>query len=215
MTFIERVSKKAMPIWIDCLNTDFIQKMGDGTLPVEDFRNYIIQDSIYLRNYARVLAVGIVKAQDIQQVKTFYSLLSFVNAGEGNTRIEYLKEYGLTDTQADSLPQHPANKAYTDFMMKCACEGGAAEILFSALPCMFSYYWIFTKLVQQYPQCKEGYFKPFISDYTDEIYADICKQWADYAEKLCENISDEQKEKLTEIYIESSIHELNFWNMKW
>ena len=90
----------------------------------------------------------------------------------------------------------------------------AAAILFSALPCMFSYYWIFTELVKKYPESLKGYYAPFLNDYTDEIYAQICKEWAEFAEDLCKDISEEQKEKLTDIYVQSSIYELDFWNMK-
>ncbi len=213
MTFIEQVSQKAIPVWKLCLDTDFVQNMGKGTLTKEKFAEYIVQDSIYLRRYASVLAMGIVKADNIKTVKTFYSLLAFVNAGEGNTRIKYLKDFGLTEDEADSMPEHPANKAYTDFMMECAIDGGRAEILFSALPCMFSYYWIFTELIKQYPDCLNSYFKPFLMDYTDDIYADICKNWAEYAENLCKNLSSEEKIKLEGIYIRSSQYELDFWKM--
>jgi len=214
MTFIKQLTEEILPVWQQCYETDFVQNMGKGTLSEEEFRFYMIQDSIYLRNYARVLAMGIVKADNIQQVKTFYSLLAFVNEGEGNTRIEYLKKWGLTGRQADSFAEHPSNKAYTDFMMECAVNGNAAEILFSALPCMFSYYWIFTKLVKEYPDSLNGYFAPFLNDYTDEVYLDICRNWADFAEKLCENYPQERKEKLKEIYLRSSLYELDFWNMK-
>ena len=61
-----------MPVWQQCLETDFVRGIGDGSLSMEDFMFYIVQDSIYLRNYARVLAMGIVKAPDLSQVKTFY-----------------------------------------------------------------------------------------------------------------------------------------------
>ena len=214
MGIIEYVSQKAMPVWQKCLETDFVQGIGNGTLDIDRFKYYIIQDSIYLRNFARVIAMGIVKANDISQVKAFYSLLTFVNADEGDTRLEYLKRFGISDADADKYPEHPANKAYTEFMMDCANAGDAAETLFSILPCMFSYYWIFTELVKKYPECKEGYFAPLINDYTDSIYAQVCKKWADFAEKLCNNVSVEKKNKLCEIYLKSSTYELYFWNMK-
>lgn len=214
MSFIKYVSQKAVPIWQKCIETDFVQNMGNGTLEKDWFKYYIIQDSIYLRNYARVLAMGIVNASDIQQVKIFSSLLSFVNSSEGDTRIKYLKEFGLTEEKADKYAEHPNNKAYTDFMMDCAKTSDAASILFSALPCMFSYYWIFTELVKQYPESLKGYFAPFINDYINDGYAEICREWADFADNLCKNITENQKENLCKIFIQSSIHELNFFNIK-
>ena len=214
MSFIEYVSQKAIPVWQKCLETDFVQGIGKGTLEKERFKHYIIQDSIYLRNFARVLAMGIVKSSEISKIKAFYSLLTFVNSDEGDTRLNYLKEFGITEKEADKYPEHPSNKAYTDFMMECADKGNIMEILFSALPCMFSYYWTFTELVKEYPECRKGYYAPLINDYTDISYAQICKEWSDFADKLCYNISDKQKNKLCEIYLKSSYYELDFWNME-
>ena len=54
MGIIEYVSQKAMPVWQKCLETDFVQGIGNGTLDIDRFKYYIIQDSIYLRNFARV-----------------------------------------------------------------------------------------------------------------------------------------------------------------
>ncbi len=214
MAFIEKLTQQILPVWQECYDTDFIQRMGKGTLTEDEFRYYMIQDTIYLRNYARVLAMGIVKAHDLKQVKTFHSLLAFVNEGEGNTRVNYLKKWGMTSEDADQYPEHPDNKAYTDFMMKCAVEGNAAEILYSALPCMFSYYWIFNKLIEEYPESVNGPFGPFILDYSDEVYKKICTAWGQFAEELVQDYSEEHRENLKDIYLRSSQYELAFWKMK-
>ena len=214
MSFLKRITDKAMPVWQQCLETDFVRGIGDGSLSMEDFMFYIVQDSIYLRNYARVLAMGIVKAPDLSQVKTFYSLLSFVNEGEGSTRLKYLEAAGISEKQADSSPPHRDNTAYTDFMMDCAVKGDAAEILYSALPCMFSSYWIFTQLISQYPDSMNDVYGPFLADYTDDYYLKVCHRWADYAEQLVSDYTQEKLDRLENIYIRSSEYELAFWKMK-
>lgn len=214
MGFLQKVIDENMYIWQQCLETDFVQSIGKGTLKKEDFMYYIVQDSIYLRKYAQVLAAGILKAENMADIRTLYSFLAFVNEGEGSTRLRYLADGGLTEQQADSALEHPDNKAYTDFMMRCATEGRLAEILMSALPCMLSYYWIFVKLVRQYPESMQGYYAPFLKDYTDKNYGVSCQNWTEYTENLCKDFSDERKEKLAEIFRQSCIYELNFWNMK-
>ena len=54
MTFMEKVLKKNTPIWNECAATPFVRELRAGTLPMEKFKLYIIQDSIYLKHYARV-----------------------------------------------------------------------------------------------------------------------------------------------------------------
>ena len=51
------------------------------------------------------------KAQTMAAMRNYYSLLSFVNENEDVARLQYLKRYGLTDDDIQSLPQRPANRA--------------------------------------------------------------------------------------------------------
>ena len=50
------------------------------------FKGYIVEDSLYLREYAKVFAWGMTKAKDMQTIRTYYSLLSFVNESEDAAR---------------------------------------------------------------------------------------------------------------------------------
>ena len=59
MDFVNLCIKDSMPIWQQCLETPFLRKMAGGTLDEACFRDYIVDDSLYLRQYAKVFAWGI------------------------------------------------------------------------------------------------------------------------------------------------------------
>jgi thiaminase/transcriptional activator TenA len=120
MTFYEQLLEENLPIWEECLETEFLQKLEDGTLDEEAFKGYIVDDSLYLREYAKVFAWGMTRATDWATLRLYYSLLAFVNEGEGSTRLYYLQRYGLRDEDIQHLPQRPENKAYTDTMLAAA-----------------------------------------------------------------------------------------------
>ena len=114
-----------------------------------------MEDSLYLREYAKVFAWGMTKAKDMQTIRTYYSLLSFVNESEDAARLHYLKHFGLTDEGIQSLPLRPENRAYVDSMIEAAKNGeGAAECMMACLPCMLSYGWIFQKLLKKSLPCR-------------------------------------------------------------
>ena len=89
MSFVEACIQDSLPIWEQCLNTPFLQKLQNGTLEESCFLGYIIDDSLYLREYAKVFAWGMTKAQTMEDIRICYSLLSFVNEGEGSTRLYF------------------------------------------------------------------------------------------------------------------------------
>ena len=58
MTFADNIVKRALPIRQAILAHPFITGVGDGTLDVERFKFYVMQDYAYLIDYSRVLAAA-------------------------------------------------------------------------------------------------------------------------------------------------------------
>ena len=79
--------------------------MGEGTLDRQAFLDYIVQDSLYLRDYLKAYAMALFKSQTLRQMQVFYSVLGYVNDGENATRLRYLSEAGLTDDDVDTMEQ--------------------------------------------------------------------------------------------------------------
>ena len=213
MSFVEVCIQDSLPIWEQCLNAPFLQKLENGTLDESCFLGYIIDDSLYLREYAKVFAWGMTKAQTMEDIRICYSLLSFVHEGEGSTRLYYLNRYGLKDPDIQNLPQRPENKAYTDCMLEAAKNGGMAECMMACLPCMISYHWIFQKILERTPEVKNTTYWPLVRDYASDDYLLSCQKWATYTDQLCAELSSEKKTKCMQIFRDCSHHELHFWEM--
>lgn len=214
MSFVEQCVQDSLPIWEQCLNSPFLTAMADGSLPEECFKGYIVDDSLYLREYARVFAYGILYAKDMEEIRTYYSLLSFVNESEDSTRRYYVHRYGLDDEAIQRLPLRPQNQAYVDRMLQAAKDSeGPAECMMACLPCMLSYGWIFERLLREHPQVQQTVYGRFVSDYAGDYYEKLCKEWIGFAEKACANLSEQRKETCMKIFRDCSEYELHFWEM--
>lgn len=213
MSFVTECIQSSLPIWEDCLQTPFLRQLAEGTLDERCLLGYLIEDSLYLREYAKVFAWGMTKARTMEDIRICYTLLSFVNEGEDSTRRRYLDHFGVSDYAIQSLPQRPENRAYTEYMLRAAMDGGMAECMMACLPCMVSYHWIFTKLLEQHPGVRETPFWPLVRDYVSDSYASSCERWLSYADRLCEGLSRERKDACIEIFRACSEHELRFWIM--
>ena len=214
MTFMDRAIAGSIDIWDNCLNHPFIQEMAQGTLDEELFKNYIIQDSIYLKEYARVFAMAMYKSTTLEDIRAYYSILGFVNDSESNTRIKYLHSYGLTDQDVENTVQKPQNKAYTDFMLETAQTEDTPEILMAVLPCMISYGYI-GEYMASLPNVKESKYWDMIYDYISDNYKDCCNRWTAFANNKCENLPEDRQQKLIKIFRTASEHEMHFWNMSY
>ena len=213
-SFVQQLVQESLPVWEQCLHSEFLERLADGTLDEACFKGYIVEDSLYLREYAKVFAWGMTKAADMQTIRTYYSLLSFVQENEDLTRLRYLEQYGLREADIQSLPLRPESRAYLDCMIDAARTGeGEAECLMACLPCMLSYGWIFQKLLEEKPSVQDTLYGALVVDYADKGYEAACRDWAAFAEKVCEGLSDERLARCREIFHACSVYELDFWAM--
>ena len=93
----ERLRQAAAPIWEKCLHHPFVTAIGDGTLPVEKFQYFMLQDYLYLFDYARVFALGVVKARDPKLMRTFAENVNAILGGEMNIHRAYMERLGITE----------------------------------------------------------------------------------------------------------------------
>lgn len=212
MSFMNEVLEKNIPIWDECIATPFVQEMKGGTLPFECFKEYMIQDSIYLKHYARVYGKEIYHAKTLRDIQLYYSVLSFVTDTESAVRLRYLDQFGMTDDDIESIAPLPENQRYIDFLLETAERGDEKEMLMAVLPCMMSYSYIFRRLAED-PESKESRYWDFIEDYADDCYAKSCEEWSEFTDKKCKNLSNAEKEKLSHIFKKASLLELDFWKM--
>ena len=212
MSFMEGILRQNMPVWDKCIATMFVQDMKDGTLPIEDFKEYMIQDSIYLKNYARVYGKAIYHAETLREIQLYYSILNFVTDTESVVRLNYLRQFGMKDDDIEFIDPLPENQNYIDFLFDTAERGNGCEILMAVLPCMLSYSYIFRKLADE-PESRKSKYWDFIQDYADDRYAESCKEWCDFADKKCGSLSEVDQKKLGSIFEKVGYLELEFWNM--
>ena len=190
----------------------FVQDMKDGKLTTEDFKEYIVQDSIYLKNYARVYGKAIYHAETLREIQLYHSILNFVTDTESVVRLNYLRQFGMTDDDIEFIDPLPENRNYIDFLFETAERGNGCEILMALLPCMLSYSYIFRKLADE-PESRKSKYWDFIQDYADDRYAESCKEWCDFADKKCVSLSEADRKKLGSIFEKAGYLELDFWNM--
>lgn len=212
---LESIIRGSMDLWEGYLTHPFITGLADGTLSDERFLHYLIQDTLYLREYARVFAMAMYRSSTMEEIRAYYSILSFVQSDESTFRLRCLQEAGLDSAAVDRMDFCPENRAYCDFMLEMAEQHGVIEILMAILPCMFSYAWLFARLTERYPAICESRYWPFIEGYTSEAYADDCRSWADFTEQRLQQADAQELARLGDLFRRSSQYEAGFWDMSY
>lgn len=215
MTVSQRLRKAAAPIWDQCLRHPFVTGIGDGTLSVEKFRYFMLQDYLYLFDYARVFALGVVKARDGALMRIFARNVDAILGGEMNLHRNYMARLGITEEQVPAVRPALDNLSYTHYMLSVAERGGPMEITAAILACSWSYAEIGRSLAVRPGAAEHPFYGEWIQGYASADYAAANQALIALMDRLAENAPEEQLVYLTEVFVNCSRYELGFWNMAW
>lgn len=211
----ERLHEAARPVWEKCLNHPFVKGIGDGTLPAEKFQYFMLQDYLYLFDYAKVFALGVVKSRDPELMRTFAENVDEILGGEMNIHRAYMKRLGITEEQVFEVKPALDNLSYTNYMLAAANAGGPQEIVASILACSWSYAEIGQSLAEIPGAAEHPFYGEWIKSYASKEYAAVNDALIKLMDDLTEGASEEQLCYLTEIFVNCSRYELGFWDMSW
>ena len=216
MTTTERLLACTRDIWEGYHVHPFVRGIADGSLAEDKFRFYMIQDYIYLIDYAKVFALGVAKARDMQTMRLFASYVHQILDGEMEIHKGYMKRLGISLEEAESTPAALDNASYTAYMLKVAYEEGPGEIAAAILSCALSYEHIARRIVGQYPQAEEHpFYGEWVAGYANDDYSAANRELIALTERLAAGYSEEQLRHLEEIFIACSRYEMAFWDMAW
>ena len=94
MSTTEKLLNAAAEIWAGYNSHPFVLGIQDGTLDREKFRYYMIQDYLYLEDYAKTFAVGVAKAKSLGIANLFAKYIHVMN-GELNVHEGYFAKLNI------------------------------------------------------------------------------------------------------------------------
>jgi thiaminase/transcriptional activator TenA len=127
---------KTLRVAIDDL--EFLRRLGDGTLPLEVFRTYVEQDSLYLAGYSKALAILASKSPD-PQTAAFWANSSAAAATVETALHADLLDGGLLPPRAGEPEPSQACLGYVSYLIATAATQPYAVGAAAALPCFWIY----------------------------------------------------------------------------
>jgi thiaminase/transcriptional activator TenA len=124
------------------LEHPFLAGLTDGSLPRDAFAHYVVQDALYLVDYARALALVGAKAPDERAIAMFASHAQGALEVERSLHAGLFRELGVSDAEARAAPVLPTTLAYGSYLLRVCHQGSFADGLAAVLPC----YWIYAEV---------------------------------------------------------------------
>lgn len=215
MKFSQKLYESVEDIWKSYYEHPFVNGIGQGTLEVDKFKFYMIQDYIYLLDYAKIYALGIVKADTEEIMQGFSSMVNGILNGEMSIHRSYMRRLGITQEEINNTKASLVNISYTNYMLSVSQKGTLAELTVALLSCMWSYLEIGTHLSKVAGAVDHEFYGEWIRGYISEEYIKLTKWVIDLVDDLAKDLPKRDLEKLEEIFINTSKYEYMFWDMSY
>lgn len=215
MKFSERLHKELQPIWRKNHSHPFVKGIGDGTLEKEKFRFFMVQDYLYLIDYAKLFALGAVKAKDVETMGKFARLLDGTLNEEMALHREYAKKFGVTEEEFANAAPSPTTLAYTHYMLHVGQNGTLPDLVAAILPCMWSY-WEIGKELNGIPGASEHeFYGEWIKMYSSDEFGQLAKWCIELLDELTVGLPEKDLKRLEEIFLNTTRFEYMFWDMSY
>jgi thiaminase/transcriptional activator TenA len=212
--FTEELFEAARPIWEAQLEHPFVQGIAAGDLDEEVFRRWVVQDYLYLQEFARVFAWGAAKADRLASMGWYAAALDLTLHTEMELHRAYASRFGISADELEAGEMWPTNRAYTDFLVRTAADGDLAELVAALLPCAWGYAWIGRRLAEE-DRPSDRRYADWIETYASAEFQQAAEWLREEMDRLAADTPSDRRQRLLALFLLSSRYEWMFWEMCW
>lgn len=164
--------RKAAPDWDAYTRHAFVAGLGDGTLPQANFLHYLVQDYVFLIHFARAWALGVVKAETLDEMKTCAGTVDGLVNHEMALHVGICAEAGIPQADLETAQEAQGNLAYTRYVLESGFSGDFLDLMAALMPCVMGYGEIGTRLAAE---ATGTAYRPWIDTYAGIEYQGVCQ----------------------------------------
>lgn len=192
------------------LDLPFNLELAAGTLSKPRFQFYVIQDSLYLEQYARALAIASAKAPDPA------AMACFAGSAQGALVVEralhggFLAEFGIDPGAAAQTEPSPTCYGYTNFLLSVAHQANYEILVAAVLPCFWIYWDVGNRIAGQ--AVAGNPYQAWIDTYSDPAFGASVDAVIAISDRAAENTTAAGRDAMLAAFKRSAQYEWMFWD---
>jgi thiaminase/transcriptional activator TenA len=217
VSFFERLKTEASAEWRAYTEHPFTNGLADGSLPEAAFRHYLVQDYLFLIEFARAYALAVYKSPQLADMREAAAGLSAILDVEMNLHVKLCAEWGLSPIDLEQAPPAAEMLAYTRYVLDAGMRGDLLALKVALAPCVIGYAEIATRLASlPLADAATNAYRVWIDEYAGAPYQEVAAKARAHMEHLADLYATPAREaELIAIFKEATRLEADFWEMAW
>jgi thiaminase (transcriptional activator TenA) len=217
MSFFERLKTAAPVEWRTYTEHSFVAGLADGTLPEASFRQYLVQDYLFLIEFARAYALAVYKSPRLADMREAASGLAAILDVEMNLHVKLCAAWGLSPDDLEQAAAAAATLAYTRYVLDTGMRGDLLALQVALAPCVVGYAEIAARLAARPgSQIAANPYRLWIDEYAGAPYQEVAAKAQAQLDHLAQlYVTPTREVELIAIFKEATRLETDFWDMGW
>ena len=217
MGFFERLKRAASAEWRAYTEHPFTNGLADGSLAEAAFRHYLIQDYLFLIEFARAYALSVYKSPRLADMREAASGLSAILDVEMNLHVKLSAAWGLAPGDLERASPAVEMLAYTRYVLDTGMRGDLLALQVALAPCVIGYAEIGTRLAARPGALTAANpYRVWIEEYSGAPYRQVAAKAQAQLDRLADLYATPAREaELAAIFKEATLLEADFWEMGW
>ena len=170
--FFGRLRAAAGQGWTDYVCHPFVQQLGTALLPEACFRHFLIQDYLFLTQFARAYGLAVYKSTTLPDIRAAAAGLAAILA-EIPLHVGYCRSWGLEERDMAAAPEATETLTYTRYVSDVGHTGDSLDLMVALMPCVAGYAEIGQRLLDDPGTVLEGNpFAAWLRTYDGDDYKD-------------------------------------------
>ena len=137
-SLFERLREGAGPLWQAYVGHEFVRGLVDGTLPAASFRQYLVQDYLFLVHFVRAHALAGYKSTQLDDLEDAAAGMSALLA-EMKLHVAYCAEWGIDPAAMAATTEAVETIGYTRYVFERGTAGDLLDLHVVLAPCIMGY----------------------------------------------------------------------------
>ncbi len=199
--------------WQAYTSHSFVEQIANGTLSIDSFKHYLLQDFLFLKHYTRAFGLAIYKADNIQDMLYALENAKAILEIEINNHIDFCKTFSLSLQDMENIKEDYGTIAYTRYVLDIGLSYGLKELYIALAPCTIGYAQIGLKLKEKNKVLENNPYRKWIELYSSDDFQQLAKESENYINKTISHIENDSKDakKLKNIFQNATCMEVAFW----
>jgi thiaminase/transcriptional activator TenA len=212
-SFTASLWSAAAPIQARILAHPFLAGLADGSLDEDVFRGYVVQDSHYLKGFARALALAAGRAPADDEIVFLATAGAEAITVEHELHEGFIAAFGLSPAGVAATPRSPTTTAYVDFMLAHAAAGAYEDGLAAVLACFWIYREVGRELVAG--GSSDPHYQRWIDTYAGDEFSAQVDELLRIVDRRAVALDAAARERFTAIWLTGCRYEWCFWDAAW